>query len=72
MFTKKWIEDTAERMIVTAAQCALTVIGVDQFSVWNADWRFIGGAALGGALTSFLKAVIASGTGDKENAGLFQ
>jgi hypothetical protein len=72
MFTKKWVKSTTERMIVTAAQCALTVVGVDQFSVWTADWRFIGGAALGGALTSFFKAVVASGTGDPEDAGLFQ
>lgn len=70
MFSVKWLRDTAERALSTAAQFALTAFGADKLNVLDADWRLIGGAALSGAVLTVLKAVIASNVGSQDSASL--
>lgn len=73
MFTGAFWKDTAERVIATAAQALLAVIGVATFKP-DALQSWIDGAwvvALA-ALASLLKCIIASRVGDNNNASLVE
>ncbi len=62
MFTAAFWRDTAERVIATAAQAALGVLGTDAFDLVEFDWR-AGALTIGiAAAASLLKALVA-GTG---------
>ncbi|HNI71173.1 MAG TPA: holin [Marmoricola sp.] len=71
MFTKPFWKDTAERVIVTAAQALLAVIGVETF-IPNAieSWTAAAWIVFLAALASFLKCIIASRIGNPDNASL--
>lgn len=71
MFTKPFWKDTAERVIVTAAQALLAVIGVETF-IPNAieSWTAAAWIVALAALASFLKCIIASRIGSSDNASL--
>jgi len=62
MWSRKFWRDAAERALSTAAQSAILVFGADQLDAINADWRTVGGFALGGAVLSLLKAIAAAKT----------
>lgn len=65
MWTKTFWKATAERAVSTAAQAAILVLGADQIDALDADWRLVGGFALGGAVLATLKALAAQRvTGD--------
>ena len=49
-----YLLDLADRAVKTAAQSAVLVIGADQVNALDADWRLVGGMALGGAVLSLL------------------
>lgn len=51
----------ADRAAKTAAQAALLVLGADQVNALEADWRLVGGMALGGAILSLLTNVAERG-----------
>jgi len=70
MWTKKFWRDAAERALSTAAQSAILVLGADQLDVLQADWRTVGGFALGGAVLSLLKAIAAAKVGAADSASL--
>jgi len=70
MFTVKFVRDAAERALSTAAQSAILVLGADQLDAINADWRTVGGFALGGAVLSLLKAIAAAKVGSADSASL--
>lgn len=50
----EYLKDLADRAVKTAAQAALLTIGADQVNAFDADWRLVGGMALGGAALSLL------------------
>ena len=69
MFNRKFLTDLAERAISTAAQAALSLIGIDAlFDSFNADWQAIASVAAGGAVLSVLKGLAARHTGDPNSA----
>jgi hypothetical protein len=70
IFSVKFWRDTLERVIVTAAQCALVTIPVSSGLIQEIRWDFVAGAAGLGALTSLLKAIIASRIGRSDTASL--
>lgn len=61
LFTRHWLIDTTERVIVTAAQAAIALFAVDGFNL--AEFDFTAGATAVGvaAVLAFLKAVVAGG-----------
>lgn len=49
-----YFKDLLDRAVKTAAQSAVLTIGADQVNALEADWRLVGGMALGGAALSLL------------------
>lgn len=73
MFTKKFLIDTAERVIMTMAEAAVGILGVDlAVNAFHIDWHYVAGMSLGAGVVTFLKALYARKVGDKENASLVQ
>lgn len=70
MFSKKFLIDTAERVIMTMAETAAGAVGVDMVSALDLDWQHIGGISLTAGLLAFLKALYARNTGNPEDASL--
>lgn len=56
-----YLHDLADRAVKTAAQSALLTLGADQVNALDADWRLVGGMALGGAVLSLLTNVAERG-----------
>lgn len=71
MWTKRFWQDVAERVISTAAQAAAGAIGTTAV-IQGIDWRVVGGTAATAALLSFLKALYASRRGDPTSASLIE
>jgi hypothetical protein len=71
MYTKQFWKDTLERVISTAAQCALGAIGTTAF-LGGVNWTFVLGTAGGGALMSLLKCLVAAQKGDPTSASLVE
>lgn len=57
VFTKAFWLDATDRVISTAAQSVLTVVGVDQVApnAFTLDYKTLGGVAAGGALLALVK-----------------
>lgn len=57
IFTKAFWVDAADRVISTAAQSVLAVVGVDQVApnAFALDYKTLGGVAAGGALLALVK-----------------
>lgn len=57
LFTGDYWKDTAERVLSTAAQSVVAVIGVDQVlpNAFSLDYKVLAGVAAGGALAALLK-----------------
>lgn len=57
LFTADYWKDTAERVLSTAAQSVVAVIGVDQVlpNAFTLDYKVLAGVAAGGALAALLK-----------------
>lgn len=72
MFTKKFLVDTAERVVFTMAEAALAVLTVDQLSAFDIDWKYLGGISLGAGFYTFLKALAARKRGDSQSASMVQ
>lgn len=72
MFTAKFRNDAIERALSTAAQTAVAVVGMDQISALQVDWKYVGGVALTAGILSLLKSVAARRTGDSDSASLVQ
>lgn len=73
MFSKKFLVDTAERVISTMAETAAGIIGVDAVvSAFAINWKYVGGMVLGSGLLTFCKALYARNHGDPEKASLVQ
>lgn len=66
---KKWLLDTAERAIRTAAQAALGIVGAGQLGVLDVDWATVGSVAGLAAVVSVLTSVAAGLNGDPKTAG---
>lgn len=58
---RNYLRDLADRAVKTAAQSALLTLGADQVNALDADWRLVGGMALGGAVLSLLTNVAERG-----------
>ena len=74
MSIKKWStgafwSDAIERAVRTAAQVAVTAIGVDVTGIFAVNWGEIGSLAAGAAVLSLLMSLAAGGTGDPQTAG---
>jgi hypothetical protein len=63
MFTKKFWQATAERVISSVAGGALSAIGTDAFDILEMDARAVVSIALGAGLVSLLKAFAANNIG---------
>lgn len=71
--TAKFWEDLGERAVMTAAQSAISTIGVDgMVDAFALDWRAIGGIAVGAAVLSVAKSLAAGLKGNPESASLVQ
>lgn len=70
MFRKVFWLDALERMVSTAAQSAIAVLGADGFDLLQVDAAAVFGVAAGGALLSLLKSLVASKVNDPESASL--
>lgn len=73
VFTVTFWRDTAERVVVTAAQAVLVLLsldGVDQLADREIDLPTLASGAGFGALYALVKAVAASFVGDKDSASL--
>ena len=51
---KAYYTDLVDRAAKSAAQAAVLALGADQLNVLDADWKVVGGFALGGAVLSAL------------------
>lgn len=70
ILSRKFWKDTLERVVITAAQCALVTIPVSTGLVQEIHWDYVAGAAGLGALTALFKAIIASRVGRSDTASL--
>jgi hypothetical protein len=57
LFTRAFWADTAERVVSTAAQAVVAVIGADQVfpNAFTLDYKVLAGVAAGGALGALVK-----------------
>ena len=55
--TTRFILETVERAVKSAAQAALLVIGADQLDALSADWGNVASFAVGGFVLSVLTSV---------------
>lgn len=69
IFTRMFWRDTAERVLSSAAQGAITGIG-GAVLIQQYPWAVIGGTAASFATLTFLKCLIASRIGDEDSASL--
>ncbi len=69
MFTKKFLIDTAERVLFTMAEAAAGVFSVDKISAFDIDWKYLAGISLAAGFYTLVKAVIAQRSGDPDTAG---
>lgn len=70
MFTATFWRDAFERMVATAAQSAIALLGADGFDLLETDVRAVLGVSLGGAALSLLKSLVASRVNDPQSASL--
>lgn len=70
MFSKTFWVDAFERMVATAAQSAIALLGADGFDLLEVDVAAVFGVAAGGAVLSLLKSLVASKVNDPESASL--
>jgi hypothetical protein len=71
MWTRRFWLDAAERMAKSAAQAvAVTLTGDHVLNAWDANWRLLGGVALGAALASLVSSLASSRVGDSSSASL--
>ena len=71
MFTKKFWIDTAERVIVTMAQAAIVLLGLDNFTTdLSIDFGTLGIGVLSAGVLCVLKCLIASRVGSPNTAAL--
>ncbi|MBP2704380.1 holin [Microbispora sp. RL4-1S] len=66
---QKWLTDTIERAVRTAAQAALGVVGAGQLGLLDVDWGTTGSVAGLAAVVSVLTSIAAGRTGDPQTAG---
>ena len=55
--TTRFVRETLERAVKTAAQSALLLIGADQVNALAVDWPQVGAFALGGFVLSVLTSI---------------
>ncbi|MEV7804973.1 holin [Microbispora sp. NPDC088329] len=66
---KKWLIDTGERAVRTAAQAALGIVGAGQLGLLDVNWPTVGSVAGLAAVVSVLTSVAAGRAGDPQTAG---
>lgn len=62
IFTRTFWTGALERALKTAGQVAVVSLGAGQMNVFHADWRTVGGVALGGAVLSVLTSLAGIGS----------
>lgn len=65
-----YLRDLVERALSSAAGAALAVLGAGVVDVLTVDWANVGAIALGAAVVSVLKGLVARNVGDHESAAL--
>lgn len=68
--TRQFLVNTAERVIMTMVQAAIAVIGMDQVSAFDINWKYLGGIVAGAGLLSLLKCFASRLKGDPETASM--
>jgi len=70
MWNKAFFIDLAERVVATAAQAAVAIIGTYTL-LSDIDWAIVLGTTGIAALTALLKGFVGLQTGDRRSAGIF-
>lgn len=70
LYTTAFWKDAVERIISSVLLTALAVLGGDAMDVFTADWKAVGVAAGNVAVLTLVKAVLASGIGERGTAGV--
>ena len=64
----RFIKETIERAVKTAAQSAILVIGADQLDALSADWGNVASFAIGGFVLSVLTSLASKPLGDDDGS----
>ena len=70
MRTRQFWADLGERVIATAAQSLVALLGVSEIGILDVDWAQAASVAGLAALLSALKAIAATRIGDPDSAAL--
>jgi len=71
MFTKTFWVQATERACKSVAYSMIGLITLDKgFNVLSANWKVLGGSALGWALMSYLGSIASRPIGDKDSPSL--
>lgn len=68
----KFMRETAERAIKTAAQTALALFGAGAVNVLDVDWQNIAAVSAGAALVSVLTSVASLPVGPPDSASVVE
>ena len=64
----RFIRETIERAVKTAAQSALLIIGANQIDALSADWKAIASFAAGGFVLSVLTSLASKPLGEDDGS----
>lgn len=70
MFTKKFLVNTAERVIMTMAQTAGAVFSVDYATAFEADWKYLAGITLSAGFLCLCKCLGSRRAGDPDSGSI--
>lgn len=70
MTTKNFWIESLERAVKTAAQSALSAMGMEAINVLTVDWIQVVGLAGGGFVLSILSSIASAGVGSDESPSL--
>jgi hypothetical protein len=66
--SKRFVTESLERAVKTAAQSAVLLIGADQFNALQVDWGQVGAFALGGFVLSLLTSLASKPIGSDDGS----
>lgn len=70
MLTKKFLRETAERAVKSAAQAVVLVLGAGQVNALTVDWASVGGFSAGAAVISVCTSLLSAKVGPSDSASV--